>query len=117
METLAGLPWYVKAFFAFGGAALLWKVVQGAIPKLLSWLMPLALKATDAFVAVILAQPLLRWFVMGNKENFLKTVNPLLDGLEDISDAVQLRLAKDLEEASKPQEAPPAPQEPPKAPR
>lgn len=99
MDQLIHLPWYVKAFLALGGASLLWKVIQGAVPTLLKWLLPLALKLTDSLVALILAYPVLRWFVLGNKDNVLKTINALLDGLEDISNAVQERLAKDLNEA------------------
>lgn len=105
----APLPWYFKMMAALGVLTFGWKLVQSNVPKLLGWLLPLALKATDAFVMLVQTYPMLRWVVLGDKENFLKTVNTLLDGLEAISDAVQARLEADLDAAAAGAPLPPEP--------
>jgi hypothetical protein len=112
--TLAAvnLPWYAKWFLALGGAALIWKAIQGGVPKFLAFLRPLALRLTDGFVALIQTYPILRWFVFGNKDKFLQTANTLIDGLEEILNAVQARLAEDLAGIKEPKEEPKP--EPPK---
>ncbi len=116
----ASVPFYLKILGALGVLGFFWKMVQGNVPKLLAALLPVALRLTDAFVALVLTQPLLRWAILGDKDNFLLTVNALLDGLEKISDAVQARLKADLDaatnmgptsprtDAEPPQEPPPA---------
>lgn len=109
LAAVAALPWYFKILGAIGVAGFFWKLVQGNVPKVLEWLMPLALRGTDLFVALVLSYPLLRWLVLGDKDNFLATVNALLDGLEKISDAIQERLKKDLDAASAGTPPPPAP--------
>lgn len=107
VHAVAAIPLYLKVLGFLGLSGILWKMVQGAVPKLLDFLMPLALAAVDAFVAFVQSYPLLRWFVIGDKDNFLKTVDALLDGLEKISKAVEERLKADLDAASSGQALPP----------
>ncbi len=111
------IPFYLKVLGFFGAGALVWKLLQGSVPKLLAVLQPIALRGTDAFVALVLAYPLLRWLVLGNKDNFIKTVNALLDGLEAISNAVQARLKTDLDAAAAGQPLPPSPSPSPDLPK
>jgi hypothetical protein len=118
LHAVAALPWYFKILGALGVLGFFWKMVQSNVPKLLDLLLPIALRLTDAFVALVLTQPLLRWMVLGDKDNFLATVNALLDGLEKISDAVQARLKADLDAATNagptsPSDPPPPPAAPP----
>lgn len=114
IHAVAALPWYFKILGALGAATFFWKMVQGNVPKLIEWLQPLALRGVDLFVLAVLSQPVLRWIVLGDKDNFLATVNALLDGLEAISNAVQARLKADLDAAAA-GTPPPAPATPPAA--
>lgn len=109
VQAVLALPWYLKLAGFLGLLSLFWKGVQGQVPRLLEWLQPLALRGVDAFVVLVLAQPVLRWLVLGDKDNFLKTVNALLDGLEAISNAVQARLKEDLDAAAGGTTPPPPP--------
>lgn len=109
ITVLAQLPWYLKLLGLLGAATMFWKLVQGNVPKLLAALRPVALRGVDAFVLLVLAQPILRWLVIGNKDNFLAVANELLDGLEEISNAVQVRLKEDLDAASAGKPLPAAP--------
>lgn len=109
--------WYVKAFLALGGAAFLWKMAQGSVPKLIARLTPLALAATDAAFAAILANPFLRWFILGNKENVTAILNALLDVLGQILEAVKARLDADIAAAAAPPAPPPTPAPPAQDPK
>lgn len=102
------LPWLVKIALYFGAGVTAWKMIQGRVPAIIAWLTPLALKATDAAVAMVLAYPLLRWAVLGDEENTEKFLNALIDGIQGVIDAVQKRLIEDLRAAK----TPPPPQQP-----
>lgn len=107
----APTPFWMKALGWLGAATFVWKLLQGKVPVLLGILEPLALRGVDLFVLAVMGQPILRWLVIGNKENFLATADALLNGLEHISDKIQERLKADLDAASAGQALPPA--EPP----
>lgn len=112
---LSQLPWYVKAFVYIGGAGLVWKLVQRRIPGIITRLTPIGLQATDAAAAAILSYPLLRWFLIGDLENFKKTFNALIDGLQAILDQMQKRFLEDIEQAAQPKPPAPPPAPPPAA--
>lgn len=117
----APVPLWMKVAGWLGAATFIWKLIQGKVPVLLGILEPLALRGVDLFVLAVMGQPVLRWLVIGNKENFLATADALLNGLEHISDKVQERLKADLDAASSgqtlpPPDAPPPAEPPPGAP-
>lgn len=115
-SIVSGLPWYAKAFIAFGGLGLIWKAIQGSVPKIIEWLTPLALRAADVAVAFVLAYPLLRWLVLGSRENVEKTVSAICDGLESLIDKVEKRVIEDIEAAAAKDAERPPPGLPPGAP-
>ena len=49
----AALPWYFKLLGALGVLGFFWKMVQSNVPKILDALLPVALRLTDAFVALV----------------------------------------------------------------
>jgi hypothetical protein len=112
----APTPFWMKALGWLGAATFIWKLLQGKVPVLLAFLEPLAMRGVDLFVLAVMSQPVLRWLVIGNKENFLATADALLNGLEHISDKIQERLKADLDAASAGQQLPPADPPPPAAP-
>lgn len=113
MDQLIHLPWYMKTFLALGGAAMLWKAVQGNVPRVVDKLIPRVEHLVDLLVGLILGYPLLRWFILGNKDNFKATFNALVDGFQRLIDAAQNRFNADIDKASA--EPPPAPPPPPAA--
>lgn len=94
------IPWWLKAFLALGGAGMIWKAVQSSIPKALAALQPLAIKAADKAMALILAYPVLRWVILGNRENVHAVFNASVDGLQQIIEAVQKRVNDDIDAAA-----------------
>lgn len=97
------LPWYAKLFLELGGAALVWKAVQGSVPKAIEYLTPVAERATDATVALALRYPALRWLLLGNKDNAKALVDSVIEGARALLLVVEKRFDADLDqEAAKP---------------
>ncbi len=117
MDQLVHLPLYVKVLLALGGGTMLWKAVQGSVPKIIAWLLPLALHGTDVAMGFVLVNPVARWLVLGNKDKSKELLNSVIDGVQSVIDAMQKRAIEDIDAASdEPAKADetPKPDEPPK---
>lgn len=113
-EFIAAHPVILQMFIFLGGVSLVVHTLALGVPRLLAWLMPLALRIGHGATIWLLSKTIIREAILSNREKVEAVTDALFDGLEEILNAVQAEVKETIGEAATGQApTPPLPAPPP----
>lgn len=91
--------WYIKIAETLGLIALVWKLINGGVPRLFAWLLPIVVALTHRAMAWLLSKPVVHEAIVANKVQIEALLKLLVDGLANVLQAALAAADEDIEKA------------------